>query len=463
MNQIINNEKILNFLVYINDILYGYILVFLLIFAGIYFSIITKFIQIKSPTKSLSLLKIKSKNALSPLESFALTTAARVGIGNIIGVSMAVSTGGAGAIFWMWVVAFLGGASAFCESTLAQVYKVKDENGYKGGPAYYIRYGLGFKKLSILFAVFLIAADLIGFNGVLGHSISAVIYDVLPTTIQEQSLTKIIIGIVVSGFALLMFLKYGVRLSLYFVPFMSILYFALAFWVFFTNFDKTFKVLEMIFESAFDYEAIFGGFFGSAVVIGAKRGLFSNEAGMGSAPNAAASAKVSHPCDQGFVQSFSVLCDLLVCSATGVLVLFSNSFGKINEGDKLIKAAMSEYFGEFGFYLLSFFILLFGLSSFFGNYYYSLANLKFISTKKIYFYIFNIVAVLCVFVGTQLDLKIVWNTADFLMALMSILNIICVAMLSKVLLKTLKNYKDKKAFNSKKLMIENAPCWEDDK
>lgn len=420
----------------INDFLYSNILVFCLIASGIFFTFYLNFIQLHI-FKAIKILKVNSKNKskiTTSYEAFIITSGARIGIGNIVGVSLAVLTGGKGAIFWMWVCAFLGGASAFAESTLAQVYKQKTKNGFLGGVAFYIFYGLNLKYLAFIFASCLILADLVGFNALLGYSINA-------NFTNYFNFSSLISGIIITIIAFFIFLK-GVAFSKKLVPFMIITYFALAFYVFIKYFD--FNLILEIFKQAFDFSSISGGILGSAIVIGAKRGLFSNEAGMGSAPNAAAMADVKYPAEQGLVQSLSVLLDLLVCSASAIFVIFS----PIKEADAqlFITKAFTYYFGDFGQYLIIFFITIFGLTSFYGNYFYSKINLLFITKNKKILLIFNIFAVFFVFLGTQAKLSFVWNLADFLMFFTCIINLFAIFSLRKIV----KQEKTKPCFESRK-------------
>ena len=427
-------DKLAEILNLINDYLYSNILVFMLIFTGVFFSFYLAFPQlhIKNIFKIL-LNKPKEKN-LSSYEAFLISSGAKIGVGNIIGVSIAISTGGSGAIFWMWVFAFFGAASAFCESTLAQIYKRKDDKKYYGGVAFYIKYGLGLNTLAICFAIFLILADIVGFNALLGFSIK----NHLDFKYSEILITLVAAFIFFNG------ISFGKKI----VPFMIVSYLLLALYVFIRYFDL--NVILQIFYNAFNLNSAGGGLLGSVIVIGAKRGLFSNEAGMGSAPNVAASVECAHPCEQGFVQSFSVLMDLLVCTASAVFVLFAKGNYEINE-------AFRFYFGNFGSFILSFFIILFCLTSFYGNYYYSKANLLFITQRKTALIIFNIIAILCVFMGTLAELKFVWNLADFLMFFTTIINLIAIFMLRKLVLKSIKNYKSNKDF--KELNTSNTPAW----
>ncbi|WP_336607684.1 MULTISPECIES: alanine/glycine:cation symporter family protein [unclassified Campylobacter] len=463
------------FLDLINGYLYTYFLVFALIIVGIIYSINTRFAQFRLMGNVLTLLKEKqdNKDHVSSFEALMISTASRVGIGNIAGISTAVVVGGAGALFWMWVMAFIGGASAFAESTLAQIYKSKDENGFRGGPAYFIEKGLGNKFFGKLFSVILIITYAYGFNGLQSHTMTSAFEIYFPDNFSNAS---IIIGIILSVVAFALFFSNSKSLgkvSSIIVPIMAFVYILLSIIAMAMHYDLIPSVFKMIFNSAFDFQAIFGGFAGSVIVIGIKRGLFSNEAGMGSAPNAAAAANTSHPVKQGIIQSFSVFIDLIICSCSGFLVLFSQSYiNQLSTGETklnalpMVQQSMMEYYGTWGLHFITFAVILFAVTSLIGNFYYADANVKNLTKNNLNELVFKISAVAMVFIGSQLDLKVAWDLADITMAAMASINIIAILLLSPILIKCLKDYDEQKkrgldpVFSAKKLGIKNAECWD---
>ncbi|ULO01457.1 sodium:alanine symporter family protein [Campylobacter sp. RM5004] len=463
------------FLDTINGYLYTYFLVFALIIVGVVYSIITRFAQFRLMGNVISLLKEKqdNKSDVSSFEALMISTASRVGIGNIAGISTAVVVGGAGALFWMWVMAFIGGASAFAESTLAQVYKSRDENGFRGGPAYFIEKGLGSRFFGKLFSVILIITYAYGFNGLQSHTMTSAFAIYFPDNFSSAS---VVIGIILSVVAFALFFSNSKSLgkvSSIIVPIMAFVYILLSLIAMIMNYSEIPAVFSLIFENAFDFKAIFGGFAGSVVVIGIKRGLFSNEAGMGSAPNAAAAANTSHPVKQGIIQSFSVFIDLIICSCSGFLVLFSTSYmEQLSKGEKTLNAlpmvqqSMIEYYGTWGLHFITFAVILFAVTSLIGNFYYADANVKNLTKNNFNELVFKISAVAMVFIGSQLDLAVAWDLADITMAAMASINIIAILLLSPVLIKCLKDYDEQKkkgldpTFSAKKLGIKNAECWD---
>nr|WP_250325680.1 alanine/glycine:cation symporter family protein [Campylobacter sp. 2018MI13] len=455
--------------------MYTYFLVFALIIVGVIYTINTRFAQFRLMGNVLTLLKEKqdNKDHVSSFEALMISTASRVGIGNIAGISTAVVVGGAGALFWMWVMAFIGGASAFAESTLAQIYKSKDENGFRGGPAYFIEKGLGNKFFGKLFSVILIITYAYGFNGLQSHTMTSAFEIYFPDNFSNAS---IIIGIILSVVAFALFFSNSKSLgkvSSIIVPIMAFVYILLSIIAMAMHYDLIPSVFKMIFNSAFDFQAIFGGFAGSVIVIGIKRGLFSNEAGMGSAPNAAAAANTSHPVKQGIIQSFSVFIDLIICSCSGFLVLFSQSYiNQLSTGETklnalpMVQQSMMEYYGTWGLHFITFAVILFAVTSLIGNFYYADANVKNLTKNNLNELVFKISAVAMVFIGSQLDLKVAWDLADITMAAMASINIIAILLLSPILIKCLKDYDEQKkrgldpVFSAKKLGIKNAECWD---
>ena len=438
----------------INNVMYTYILVILLVGVGIYFTIRTKGVQFRLLGDGIKCMMDKSKEAengekkVSSFQALMISTASRVGTGNIAGIATAIAAGGPGAVFWMWVMAIVGGASAFVESTLAQIYKVKVGGQYRGGPSYYMEKALGKRWMGILFSVLLIICFAYGFNGLQAYNMSSTLEYYI--TDYSNTVWPMVVGIVLAV-ATGLVIWGGVHrigfISSVIVPIMAVLYILLGIITMVLNMKELPEMLAMIFKAAFDVKAIMGGFAGSAVVIGIKRGLFSNEAGMGSAPNASASADVDHPAKQGLVQVISVFIDtLLICSSTAFMLLVSGVEGKSGtlDGIPYVQAAISSNVGEWGIHFITFSIFAFAFSSLIGNYFYAESNILFIKNNKLILNLFRITCVIAVFLGAQADFGLVWNLADVTMGLMAIVNIIAITLLGKVAIKVLKNYEKQK-------------------
>lgn len=357
---------------WLNEFLYSNILLILLVAAGIYFSIRTRFVQIRLLKEGIVLLKEKAHNedGVSSFQALMISTASRVGTGNIAGVATALAAGGAGAIFWMWVMAFVGAASAFVESTLAQIYKERDGEAFRGGPAYYIEKALGSRFFGIIFALLLIACFIFGFNGLQSYNVSSA----LAYYFDDQHLAGLLVGCILTiASAAVIFggvHRIGI-ISSTIVPIMAGLYIILGIYITLSNASQLPSIFQMIFQNAFDVQAIFGGFAGSCVMHGIKRGLFSNEAGMGSAPNAGATADVSHPVKQGLVQVISVFIDTILVCTTTAFILLNYGIEDGLTGMPYVQMAVSKAFGEWGIHFITISIFLFAFSSLIGNYCYA--------------------------------------------------------------------------------------------
>ena len=457
-------------LIAISDFLYSHILILLLIAAGVFFTIRTRFVQITMFPEAIRSVTEKSHDKkVSSFQALMISTASRVGTGNIAGIAVAIVLGGPGSVFWMWVMAVIGSASAFAESTLAQVYKIKDGKNYLGGPAYYIERALKKRWLGIIFAVFLIACMVYGLNVVQSYNISSSLEWYIPN--YKQTIYPYLVGIILAILTAIVIFG-GVHrigfVSSYIVPIMALFYMILGLYMIVVNIEKVPQMFKSIFDSAFDFKSIFGGFAGSAMLIGIKRGLFSNEAGMGSAPNAAATADVSHPVKQGLVQVVSVCIDtLIICTTSAFIILLSgvDINGGLN-GIPLVQAAIESQVGSIGMHFITISILMFAFTSIIGNYCYAESNILFIKNNKTVLNIFRCTCLIAVFLGTQATLDIVWNLADILMAFMAIVNIFAMFALSKVVSITLKDYiaqkkngKDPK-FCPKELGIKDTEAWD---
>ena len=442
-----------NLLASLNDFLYSYILIFLLVAAGIYFSIRTKFVQFRLIGDAIKALKEKAEKndngkSVSSFQALMISTASRVGTGNIAGIATAIVAGGPGAVFWMWVMAIVGGASAFVESTLAQVYKVKDGKEFRGGPSYYIERALGKRWLGVLFSILLIACFAYGFNGLQTYNMSSALEYYIPN--YSDTILPAVVGLLIAA-ATAFVIFGGVHrigfISSVIVPIMAGIYILMGIFITLTNLDRVPEMFSLIFEGAFDFRAIFGGFAGSTVLIGIKRGLFSNEAGMGSAPNASATATVSHPVKQGMVQVLSVFIDtLMICTTTAFILLLSGVTGipEKLDGIPYVQAAISANVGSLGIHFITFSIFAFAFTSLIGNYYYAESNILFIKNNRILLNVFRITCLIAIFLGAQADFSTVWNLADVLMGFMAIENILVIFLLGGIAFKVLDDYTKQK-------------------
>ena len=456
----------------LNDFMYTYVLIIMLVAVGVYFTIRTRGVQIrllKDGIKSLMEKNTEEENGKKKVSSFQalmISTASRVGTGNIAGIATAIAAGGPGAVFWMWLMAVIGGASAFAESTLAQVYKVKENGEFRGGPSYYMERALGKRWMGVLFSVLLIICFAYGFNGLQSYNMSSALEYYIPN--YTESIWPMIVGLVLAAATAVVIWggshRIGVITSVI-VPIMAISYILIGIVTMIMNVSELPKVFALIFENAFDFQAMAGGLAGSAVVIGIKRGLFSNEAGMGSAPNASASADVAHPVNQGLVQTISVFIDtLLICSSTAMLLLVSGVEGKSGalDGIPYVQAAISSNVGQWGIHFITFSIFAFAFSSLVGNYFYAESNILFIKNNKALLFVFRITCIVAIFLGAQADFSLVWNLADVTMGLMAIVNIIAIFLLSGTVVKVLNDYEKQKkqgikpVFHEKNVGIKNT-------
>lgn len=434
----------------INEVMYTYVLIILLAGVGIYFTIKTKGVQFRLLKDGIkSMLEKSDKNEtgekkVSSFQALMISTASRVGTGNIAGIATAIATGGPGAVFWMWIMALIGGASAFIESTLAQVYKVRQGGQFRGGPSYYMEQALGKRWMGILFSILLIICFAYGFNGLQSYNMSSALEYYIPD--YSNTMYPMIVGIILAV-ATGAVIWGGVHrigfITSVLVPVMAVIYILIGLVTMVMNVGELPRVFATIFENAFDFKAMAGGFAGSAVVVGIKRGLFSNEAGMGSAPNASASADVEHPVKQGLVQIISVFIDtILICSSTAMMLLVSGVENM--DGIPFVQKAISSNVGEWGIHFITISIFAFAFSSVIGNYYYAESNILFIKDNKTLLFLFRITCVVAVFLGAQADFSLVWNLADVTMGFMAIVNIIAIFLLGKTAFKVLSNYEEQK-------------------
>ncbi len=420
----------------IDSYMYYPILIVVLTAGGLYFSIRTGFIQLRLFPESIRVVGEKSHGGgISSFQALMVSTASRVGTGNIVGVSTAICLGGAGALFWMWVLAILGGASAFVETTLAQIFKRKDENGAcYGGPAFYIERCFKGRGLACFFAVALIATYAFGFNMLAAYNLQSTfaVY-----SFYNPSVTPLIIGAILAilvGYCLLGGGKRVVSVTQYLVPIMGIFYVVVAIIVLVINFKNLPAVFGAIFSDAFDFKSIGGGIAGSCLMYGIKRGLYSNEAGVGSAPNAAASADISHPAKQGLVQMLSVYLDtILLCTATGLMCLASGIAGTAdNAGAQYVQESLRSVFGEAGPVFITVAMVLFAFTTLLGNLYYTPNALAYLNHNKMpgksFMTGYYVICALVIFAGAGMSMAACWDIADITMGFMALINLpACVA------------------------------------
>lgn len=437
----------------VNGVLYYPILIIVLLACGFYFTIRTKFIQFGLLGEAFKVIKEKpeGKDDVSSFQALMVSTASRVGTGNIVGVANAICLGGPGAVFWMWIIALIGGASAFIESTLAQIYKKRGSDGVSyGGPSYYIENAIGSRGLGVLFAVALIATYAVGFNMLASFNLqdSFRVYD-----FYVPGKTSWMIGAVlalIAGYCILGGGKRIIKFTSLLVPVMGVIFVIMALVMIVINIKNVPAMFGMIFKDAFNFKAIFGGVAGSALVEGIKRGLYSNEAGMGSAPNAAASASVSHPVKQGLVQMISVFLDtIVICSATAFMSLASGIVPTEElAGAPFVQASLSTVFGSYGNIFITVSLALFAFTTLLGNLYYVDSCLTYINKKtpsKTFMLCYRIIAAILIFVGAGMEMSLAWDMADFLMGVMCLINIPSILYLGSIALKALEDYKRQRA------------------
>ena len=455
----------------IDDILYTWCLIYMLAGAGIFFTVRTRFVQIRLFRESMRCMleKKQTEGGVSSFQALMIATASRVGTGNMAGVATAIVLGGPGAAFWMWLMAILGSASAFAESTLAQIYKRRDGDTFKGGPAYYIETALHSRPLGVVFAISLIATFAFGFNGLQAYNIVSTFEYYVPDF--EHSIVPLIVGIILFVVSLLLFFGGTDKISWVssvMVPIMAGLYIVMGLLIIVLNIGEIPAMLVSIFRSAFDFKAIFGGFTGSCMVYGIKRGLFSNEAGMGSAPNASASAEVSHPVKQGLAQTISVYIDtLLICSTTVFILLLTGVYktDSTPPGIPLIQQSVARQFGPIAIHIITLAVCMFAFTSIIGNYFYAESNIRFITKNPTVMTVFRIAAAAMVFFGAQNSIDVAWSLADITMGLEAIVNIVAIVLLSRIVFASLKDYEEQKArgldpvFRESNIGLDDTEVW----
>jgi AGCS family alanine or glycine:cation symporter len=448
---------------------------------GLLFSVLTRFLQVRYVKEMFTLMfKGKSSDAgVSSFQALALSLSGRVGTGNIAGTATAIAFGGPGAVFWMWMIAFIGASSAFIESTLAQVYKVKQDGEYRGGPAYYIEKGIGLKWYAVLFALSALLAVGLLMPGIQSNSIALAVENAFGLS------TNITALIIIAFLALIIFggIKRIALAAAYIVPFMAIAYILLALIIVGMNITELPAVLGLIFRSAFALDSAFGGIIGMAIAWGVKRGIYSNEAGQGTGPHAAAAAEVSHPAKQGLVQAASVYIDtLLVCSATAFMILFTgmynteapdgsfivNNLGDVAAGPAYTQAAIESVMPGFGAAFVAVALFFFAFTTIMAYYYIAETNIAYLTrgrNSKIPMLLLKFVLLATTYYGAVRSADLAWALGDVGLGLMVWLNMIAILILAKPALKVFKDYEDQRklgvdpVFDPVKLGIKNADYW----
>ena len=465
-------ETITQWITSINDVLWTYILVIMLLGCAVWFTIKTRFVQFRMFKEMVRLLGDSTSKAegkehhISSFQAFAVSLASRVGTGNLAGVATAITVGGPGAVFWMWLIALLGSSSAFIESTLAQLYKVQGKTSYIGGPAYYMKKGLKQPWMGVLFAILIIFTFAFAFNTVQSNTICAAFE-------QAFQFDHVTMGIILTVLTLMIIfggIQRIAKVSSIIVPVMALGYILLAFVIVGMNITHLPDVIKLIVSSAFGWEQALGGGIGVALMQGIKRGLFSNEAGMGSAPNVAATADVTHPVKQGLIQTLGVFSDtLVICTCTAFIILFSGvPLGGEANGVQLTQMALDNEIGSGGSIYVAVAILFFAFSSIIGNYYYGEANLRYITHNKVVMTVFRLMTGAMVMFGALASLDLAWSLADVCMGLMTICNLIAIVLLGKYAFRLLEDYREQKrrgikdpVFTKDKMkdIEQDIECW----
>lgn len=427
-------EILNNWISGINDLLWSYVLIIMLLGCAFRFTFKTRFVQFRMFREMIRVLGDSANKAhegekhISSFQAFAVSLASRVGTGNLAGVATAVAVGGPGAVFWMWIIALLGSASAFVESTLAQLYKRKGKESFIGGPAYYMRYGLGLNWMGILFAILISVTFGFAFNSVQSNTICAAMQGSFgfDPRIVGAVLTVLTLAIIFGG------IQRIAKVSSVIVPVMALGYVALASGIVLFNITELPAVIKLIVSSAFRWEQAAGGTIGAALMQGIKRGLFSNEAGMGSAPNVAATAHVSHPVKQGLIQTLGVFTDtLVICTCTAFIILFGGVPDASLSGIQLTQAALVGEIGPAGGIFVAVAIFLFAFSSIIGNYYYGEANVRFITRRPWVLTLYRVLVGGMVLFGALATLDLAWSLADITMAFMTLINLVAIILLGR--------------------------------
>ncbi len=457
---------------------WSYVLIVMLLFSALYFTIKTRGMQftmigemIKELINSGKKKNTKENNSdkeektVSSFQAFAVSIASRVGTGNLAGVATAIAVGGPGAVFWMWVIALLGATNAFIESTLAQLYKVKGKDSFMGGPAYYIKYGIGNKLWANTFAVLITITFGLAYNSVQSNTIASAVN-------ESIGLSPTIVGIILTIMSLAIICGSIQRISRFseiVVPIMALSYIALAIVIIALNITQIPAILKLIVTEAFSIESTIGGGLGMAMLMGIKRGLFSNEAGEGSAPNVAATASVTHPVKQGLIQTLAVYTDtLIICTCTALIILCSGVFNSGADGIVLTQVAITHEIGPIGTHFVTIAIFLFAFTSIIGNYYYGETNIQFMTANKWALWIYRAAVGAMVMIGAIASLDLVWALADITMGMMTICNLAAILVLGKYAIILLNDYRSQRlkgydpTYHSSTIpkIASKTRCWE---
>ena len=462
-----------NFIGTMNDGIWV-VIPFLLLAAGAYFGVRTLLVQLRMLPDMFRAVKEtpddgkKSGESISAFQAFTISAASRVGTGNVVGVAIAITVGGPGAVFWMWIIALVGGATAFIESTLAQLWKSRDGQGYVGGPAYYMTRGMNAKPLALIFGIAITITYGFVYNAVQTNSIA----NSVSTSLNSESMAiKVTIGLVVA--ALTSMIIFGgvqriAKATQLIVPFMAVAYILIGVIVLALNFSEIPEMISLIIGHALGFKEVAGATIGHAFMQGMRRGLFSNEAGQGSAPNAAATAAVSHPVKQGLVQTLGVYFDtLVVCSITAFIILLSNPTFGGEEDSTLTQHALASQVGDWGIHFVTFILFFLAFSSVLGNYYLAQANVEYFSRNPKVMFGFRVLVVLCVFGGAIGTVPLVWALADTFAATMVVINLIAIVPLGGVAIKLLKHFSEQKRRGLDPIFhrddipgLKNVECWD---
>ncbi|WP_309064844.1 alanine/glycine:cation symporter family protein [Microbacterium sp.] len=471
-------EALNDFVLFAGDKLWTWAVFPILVVLGIYFTLRSGVVQFRMIPEMFRTLTDRTPTdadgrpqSVSAFQAFTISAASRVGVGNIAGVGTAIAIGGPGAVFWMWTMAFVGGAASFIESTLGQTFKVRDKDGFRGGPAYYMQHGLKARWMGILFAIVLILCFPLSFNSLQANTISATVSGSFG---GEVAWIPWVVGAALAALTALVIFG-GVRriasVSQAVVPLMALLYLIIGLIVVGMNIERLPEVFASIYTQAFGFNEVVGAALGTIVMIGAKRGMFSNEAGLGSAPNAGATAAVTHPVKQGLVQTLGVYFDtFLVCSITAFIVLVATpDLSNAEQGIVLTQNALVTSLGTWSNVALSVIIFLLAFSSILGNYYYGESNIEFINARPAVLTAYRAVVVAVVFLGSIASADLIWNTADGIMGVMAIINLVAIALLSGVAFKLLRDYSDQRRagldpiFTQARMPeVTGIQCWEDE-
>ncbi len=437
-------------------------LVWILIGVGLFFTVATGLVQVRLFGRSIKELKGSRQssggaNSITSFQAFVTGLASRVGTGNIAGVAIAISLGGPGAVFWMWLTAFIGMSSAFAESTLAQLFKVRDKQTglFRGGPAYYIAHGLGQRWLSILFSVSLIVCFGLVYNAIQANTIVQAVQSAAGMTeahgvsAEQWNTYKYALGtllVILAAPIIFGGIKRVARVSEAVVPAMALIYLLVALFVVLVNIGEIPRMFGLIFQDAFNFQAAGSGFVGGlisrAMMHGIQRGLYSNEAGQGSAPNAAASADVKHPVSQGLIQMLAVFVDtMIVCSCTAFIVLLANMPANPDlSGIQLTQAALESHVGAWAQQFLAVVLFMFAFSSIIGNYAYAESNIQYLHSNRLVLTVFRMAVLAFVYFGSVTKVEIVWDMGDLTMAVMALINLVSIVLMYKLVVALLKDY-----------------------